>query len=127
MDTHVLIDVVVISHLSAGVEWFIITQNTDEANEVVSMVTSYRDITCQCCVKSLVNDDIMTTLIDLNFLYINICFLVRGGHKIRPAPPGQDQGGVQALCQHQHQPLDQGPGLLLQPPSSPDHCGFSLC
>lgn len=68
MDTHVLIDVVVISHLSAGVEWFIITQNTDEANEVVSMVTSYRDITCQCCVKSLVNDDIMTTLIDLNFL-----------------------------------------------------------
>ena len=44
MDTHVLIDVVVISHLSAGVDWFIITQNTAGANKVVSMVTSYRDI-----------------------------------------------------------------------------------
>ena len=61
MDTHVLIDVVVISHLSAGVDWFIITQNTDGANKAVSMVTSYRDITCQRCVKSLVNDDIMNT------------------------------------------------------------------
>ena len=108
---------------------FIITQNSDGANEVVSMVTSYRDITCQRCVKSLVNDDIITTLTDLNLLCINICFPVRGGHKICPAPPGQDQGGVQTLRQHQHQPLDQGPGLLrlLQPPSSPDHCGFSLC
>ena len=42
------------------------------------MMTSVRDITCHHCVTSLRNDDIMTALIDLNFLSFSSTRETRG-------------------------------------------------